>query len=284
MADTAPTVPPELSPVHDLHQTINQAHRFVYFVAEAAEEYGALGAGRATGYFASRSAPLGPVPAEVVLATFYNFSPAVVLPAMAGAWEAATPAQWQAARFQAVGRAMERAGAAPSLEAATEARSLLAPVLDRLDLAGKPLAAANAAVDLPDDPFLALWQEVTVLREWRGDAHIALLTTNELDPCECMVIQVGTGRFPFSIAQATRGWTPEEWSAAVGRLTERGWIGPDGEMTATGVAERERIEIETDRLCAPIWSPLGQAEIRRLDELLAPIDAAMMAAGTYAAL
>ena len=74
----------DLSAVHDVHMAINLAHRFVYFVPEAAEEYAALGVDGRGGYFGSRVAPLGAVPTSVVLATFYNFSPAAVNAGMAG--------------------------------------------------------------------------------------------------------------------------------------------------------------------------------------------------------
>ena len=159
--------------VHDVHMAINLVHRLVYFVPEAAEEYGALGVNGAGGYFGSRSAPMGAVPDEVIIATFYNFSPRAIISSMPGVWETASPESLQAARFRVVGRALERVGVDMSPDQITEARALIDPVVDALDLAGKPLAAANAAVALPDDPLVALWQQLTVVREWRGDVHIA---------------------------------------------------------------------------------------------------------------
>jgi hypothetical protein len=273
-----------LESVRDVHMAINLVHRFVYFVPEAAEEYEALGVTGRGSYFASRAAPLGAVPDAVVLATFYNFSPRAVNAAMPGMWQAASPEQWQAARFRAAGRALARV--APALTAAevAEARSIVDPVVAGLDLAGKPLAAANAALALPADPMLALWQQVTVLREWRGDVHIALLLANRIGPCDCMVLQVGTGRFPLGITQATRQWDETEWAAAIGTLAARGWVDAAGAMTAEGTAARERLEADTDVLCEPIWAPVGEQGAARLAELIRPIHAAMDAAGTYAAL
>jgi helix-turn-helix protein len=272
------------SVVHDVHMAINLVHRLVYFVPEAAEEYAALGVKGAGGYFGSRAAPMGAVPDEVVIATFYNFSPLAVTSAMPGVWEAASPESWQAARFRVVRRALERVGVELSTQQITEARSLIDPVVAGLDLAGKPLAAANAAVALPEDPMVALWQQVTVLREWRGDVHIAVLVTNEVGPCECLVLQVGTGRFPLRLARATRRWDETEWAAASVRLAERGWVAADGTVTPAGIEERDRLEDDTDRLCAPIWRPVGDHGAARLGELIAPIHAAIDAAGTYAAL
>jgi len=269
------------SVVYDVHMAINLVHRLVYFVPEAAEEYGALGVKGGGGYFGSRSAPMGAVPDEVIIATFYNFSPRAITASMPGVWEAASPEALQAARFKVVGRAMERVGVDLSAEQIAEARSLIDPVVASLELAGKPLAAANAGVALPEDPLVALWQQLTVVREWRGDVHIALLVTNELGPCECLVLQVATGRFPMRIAQATRRWDETEWAAAVESLGKRGWMNADGTMTPDGVVARDALEADTDRLCAPIWSPIGNSGAARFAELIMPIHNAVDAAGTY---
>lgn len=273
-----------LSVVHDVHMTINLVHRLVYFVPEAAEEYAKVGVTGRGGYFGSRVAPLGAASDEVVIATFYNFSPEAVRSAMPGVWDAASPESLQAARFVAARRAMDRAGVEMSDDAIAEARSIIDPVVAGLDLGGKALAAANVAVALPDDPLLALWQQVTVLREWRGDVHIALLVANAIGPCDCMVLQVGTGRFPMGVARASRGWDDAAWAASTSRLAEMGWVDGEGAMTPLGTDERERVEADTDRLCAPIWETTGADTTSRLGELILPIHTAMEAAGTYAAL
>ncbi|HEY0517967.1 MAG TPA: hypothetical protein VGC84_00630 [Ilumatobacteraceae bacterium] len=274
-----------ISPVvHDAHMAINLVHRLVYFVPEAAQEYAQLGVTGAGGYFGSRSAPMGAVPDEVIIATFYNFSPGAIRSAMPGVWETASPAELQAARFRVVGRALERVGAALSNDQLAEARALVDPVVAELDLAGKPLGAANASVALPDEPLVALWQQLTVIREWRGDVHIAVLVANELAPCECLVLQVATGRFPLRIAQVTRRWDDEQWAAAVEGLHERGWMTTDGAITTEGTEAREAIEADTDRLCASIWRPIGDTGAARFAELIMPMHNAVEAAGTYGAL
>jgi hypothetical protein len=271
--------------VRTVHMSINVAHRFVYFVPEAGEECADLGITGRGAYFAVRTAPMGPVPDEVILATFYNFSEQAVRTAEIGqAWAKATPESLQAARFRVVRRALDRVGVTYSDAEVAEARALIDPVVASLSLAGKPLAAANASVPLPTDPVVALWQQLTVIREWRGDVHIAVLVANDIGPCECMVLQVGTGRFPLGITQATRQWNEQEWNAAIERLAARGWVNADGSMTEAGIAAREQIELDTDRLCTSIWAPIGDAGAARLAELFDRIHTAMAAAGTYDAL
>ena len=66
-------------------------------------------------------------------------------------------------------------------------------------------------------------------------------------------------------------------------LAARGWVSADGAMTPGGTAAREHIEDETDRLCAPIWKPIGDGGAARLAQLLERIHPAFVAAGTYGA-
>lgn len=272
----------ELSVVHDVHMVINLVHRFVYFVPEAAEEYSAVGIAGRAGYFGSRSAAMGAVTDDVVVATFYNFSPRAITACMPGVWDVASPESLQSARFRVIRRALTRVGGDLTSEQIAEARALIDPVVAGLDFGGKPLAAGNAGVPLPDDPMVALWQQVTVLREWRGDAHIAVLVTSGLAPCECLVLQVGTGRFPMKLARATRRWDDAEWDSALAKLRSHGWVDDDGSVTSSGAEYRDHIEAETDRLCAPIWQSVGATGAARLGELISPIHAAMDATGIYA--
>ncbi len=271
----------DMKAVREVSLTINAAHLFIYFVPEAPDEAATLGVSEnGPAYFAFRSAPMGLVPWQVTLAAFYNFSPRSVQ-AMAGVWDAATPQRWQAARFAAVDRAMRRVGVDLTTDQIAEARSLIDPVVAHADYAGKTMAAANASVPLPADPLVALWQQITVLREWRGDAHFTVLAAGDVGPCDCNVLQSATGHFPEVIARATRLWNDEEVAAATTRLVARGWLSADGTATAAGIAAREQIEAATDEHCAALWAPIGDANVRRLTSLILPIHEAFTAAGTY---
>ena len=267
--------------VRDVSRAVSAAHLFIYLAPESAEEAAGLGVtdpGRA--YLAFRSAAMGEVPWRVTLAAFYNFSPRAVR-AMTGVWDAAPPERWQAARFLAAGRAMRRVGVPLTEDHVAEARSLIDPVVAGADHAGKVLAAANASVALPTDPLVALWQQITVVREWRGDAHLVALAANGLGPCDCLVLHTATGPLTTALARTTRQWDDEEWSAATARLVARGWLDADGVVTDAGRAARERIEAETDEHCAALWAPIGTAGARRFASLIAPITKAFTEAGTF---
>ncbi|WP_367573941.1 hypothetical protein [Streptomyces griseoaurantiacus] len=283
---TAPTAPggttvTDLDAVREVSRAVSAAHVFIYLAPESTEEAAALGVTeRGPRYMAFRAAALGAVPWQVVLAAFYNFSPRAVR-AMTGVWDAAPPERWQAARFRAAGRAMRRAGVTLADEQLTEARALIDPVLARADHAGKVLAAANAAVPLPSDPLVALWQQLTVAREWRGDAHLVVLADNGVGPCECLVLHTATGAVPTALVRETRRWDDEEWNAATARLVARGWLDTDGALTEAGAVARERIETETDEHCAALWAPIGADGARRLASLVTPIGEAFAARRTH---
>ncbi len=75
-------------------RTLEPIHSAIYFASEARGEYRAVGLDdRMTGYFASRSAPMGAVTAEVVIATFFNFDPDLVRRSMDGVWDRVLPSE-----------------------------------------------------------------------------------------------------------------------------------------------------------------------------------------------
>src|SRR5687768_1824652 len=89
-------------------RTLEPYHGLIYFAPEAADAYAELGIHGFDGYFASRGAALGPVPAEVIIATFFNFNPEVVHHAIPSAWAAASTNAILAARLAAADAALRR--------------------------------------------------------------------------------------------------------------------------------------------------------------------------------
>ncbi|WP_285774093.1 hypothetical protein [Microtetraspora sp. NBRC 13810] len=98
-------------------------------------------------------------------------------------------------------------------------------------------------------PHLALWQACTVLREHRGDGHLAALLTAGLDGCEALVSFAAVSAAPEANF-AGRGWTGQQWAEARERLAERGLVDAEGRATDRGRALRDDVERTTDRLAA----------------------------------
>ena len=266
-------------------RTLEPYHGLVYFTRHAAEAYAGLGIEGQAGYFASRAAPLGPVPAEVVIATFYNFDPRVVRAAIPAAWQVTTPAALLDARLSAIDAALrevlgDEALASDEMVAAADAARRAA---DGCTPEGRPLYAAHAALPWPDEPHLALWHAVTLLREFRGDGHVAALVVAGVDGCEALVTHgadLGSG-VSDDVLQGTRGWSDEDWAAARDRLRARGWLDADGAFTADGEAARQRIEQTTDDLAMAPWRLLGEDACAELRRTVRPWSRAIAGSGAF---
>ncbi|MFI7142262.1 hypothetical protein ACIBQ5_32510 [Streptomyces massasporeus] len=248
-------------------------HAVLYYAPEAFEEASALGYGtdeRWPSYFPYRAAPLGEAGPEQVASAFYSFSPRMVAEHVEPAWRIASPAAVIEARTRAVDRAYR---------ALFGGDRVTGPELaEAADTAARPLAAANAALDWPQAPHLQLWHAATILREHRGDGHIAALLTAGLDPMESLVSFAAIGAASVERFES-RGWSRQEWTAARGRLTARGLVGVDGAATEAGRTLRRSVEQRTDQLAAGPWQSLGPAGTGRLAELLGDFWVAVLASG-----
>jgi hypothetical protein len=260
-------------------------HALTYFAQEcrdAAERVGAHGFWN--GYFAFRAAPLGEVGPEVVTAVFYNFAPDFVARRVPAVWADVSPAAALDARLAGVDAAVRRVLGKqwPDSSEATEAADLAATAAAAVDLPGRPLAAANTAVMVPDEPHLDLWQSLTTMREHRGDGHSVALAEREVDGITSHVLAAAAGRSDREWLMRARGWDDAAWDEAVARLAERRWLA-EGELTAEGLAMVAAIEADTDRLALRPWRALGDAGCDRLAELLTPVRRAVVAAGDWPA-
>jgi hypothetical protein len=254
----------------EMWRALETLHMTIYWAPEAHAAYRQAGLkGGWMGYFASRSAAMGPVPAEVVMATFYNFHPGMVRRAIPDAWGFAPPAEVLAARLAGADAALRRLlGGWVEAPEAAEAAALGRRAMDGQDPSGRPLFAAHARLPWPEPPHLALWHAATLYREFRGDGHVACLTVEGIDGCQANVLAAGAGQLPGSFLREYRGWSEEEWAAAAGRLRARGWVGADGSLTTAGRAARDARERRTDDLAMPPWRQLGEEDCARLLKLL----------------
>jgi hypothetical protein len=234
-------------------------------------------------YFASRSAAMGEVPAETVIATFFNFNPELVRRAIPAAWQITTPAHMLAARLEAADRSLRQAWGkdvdSPAVrEAADLARRVAVRATSRPE--GRPLFASHAALPWPEHPHLVLWHAQTLLREYRGDGHVALLLTDGLDGLGALITHAATGSIPAEALRTSRAWSEEDWAAGEDRARAQGWLEPGSQLalTADGKRRRQSIEDRTDQLAIFPYEAIGADGCNRLAELVAPLAAAVTAA------
>ena len=194
-------------------------------------------------------------------------------------WRVAAPERFLAVRLEAVDAALHRLLGAETLRSAevAQAAGLAREAALAAPTAGRAMAAANAALPWPEPPHLVLWHAQTVLREQRGDGHVAALLTAGLDPVESLALHAAEIAMDPAWMRTRRGWTEDEWAAGVDRLVERGLLGRDGALTDAGRACRATVEAHTDALADAPRAALGDARAARLTELMEPLVRAIVA-------
>jgi len=262
-----------------LARTANPYPSIILLAPEAETAAAAAGLPRGPmGYFAGRAAPMGAVPAEVVIATFYNFQPDLVRSCIPAAWSFTTPAALLEHRLAATDSALRRVlgddivtapQVADAARLATAAALACAPE-------GRALFAGHASLPWPDEPHLRLWHALTLLREHRGDGHLMALQLAGYSGCEALLMHVAVGGVPRAFVR-TRAWSDEQWAAAADSLRSRGLIDADEVATEAGRAHREAVEERTDMLAAAPLRAIGAEGCLRLRELVRPWSIAIAA-------
>ncbi|MFF5336306.1 hypothetical protein [Streptomyces sp. NPDC013181] len=277
------TLPPRAG--RRCHNALNPLHSALYFSPDLGKEFAGIGiVDPVAVYFATRAAAMGAVGADTVTATFYNFNHALVSRHVPAVWKTASPATVLDARLRAADATLRRLLgdeiiASPEM---AEAAQLALRAAEGCTRHARPLYAAHAGLPVPDEPHLVYWHAAGLLREHRGDAHLAALLAAGLDPVEALVSHTATGKgMAVGWLLSTRGWRRDDWEAAAGRLRERGLLTAEGALTEEGAALREELERDTDRMDLAPYERLGGPGVARLTELGRGFLATAAAAGAF---
>jgi len=253
-------------------------HAVTYFAPEALDALSAAGyRGLGMGYFAGRSAPLGQVVPELVAALFHNFADRQVSRVLPDAWTYAPPAVALSIREQSAAAALRRYGMTD--ETARAAADIMADAAVAGEVGGYPMYAANLALPWPSDPVARLWHAVTLLREHRGDGHIAVLTACGISGRESNLLHAAAGRVSKAFIMRSRAYDETEWQRCHDKLARRGLLDAEGDLTPSGRALKDRIETDTDELALRIWDGLDDDRLETLFAVLTPLTRQVVAAG-----
>jgi hypothetical protein len=268
--------------------TLEPIHGMVYFSPLANDIYTAIGLEGREGYFASRSAAMGEVSVEMVISTFFNFAPAIVRTAIPSAWKKASAQTILEARHKIVvdtlaAHAPDHARSEATREAARLAKPIALRACEQVD--GRPLFAGHASLPWPSDdqPELVLWHAQTLLREFRGDGHIAVLVAEGLSGIDAHITHIATQLMPVEIMRSTRAWPDDQFAAGVESLVARGIVHQLDTgviaLTDAGSAQRDRIEALTDSLAAAPYAAAGEQVCTNLRRAARPLAQAIVDAG-----
>ena len=239
----------------------------VYFSPECHRAYEGLGFSPSPGemngvampemvsYFTSRGSLMGQVPGELVAAAFAVFNPLVVVPAVTTGWTITDAATVRAARRDGAVAQLERIlGGSP--EGVARVRQVLERAVAVLRPEGRPLFAGALSCPVPGTDLGAAWHFGDMLREFRGDCHTAAWISAGLDATEIGLLTELYWGLPLKSYSRTRGWSEDDYGAALERLSSRGLVA-DGAFTDAGRSLREEVETATDRQQVAVLASLG---------------------------
>ena len=131
--------------------------------------------------------------------------------------------------------------------------------------------AALRALAVPDDVVKRCFHAAALLREHRGDGHIAALLSEGIGRLESHALFALSMDMPAAKFGRIHHLPPEQIGGVVDGMRKRGLIGDDGWLTDHGRAVHERVEAVTDELAAPPYEALEPTELDELIALLEPL-------------
>lgn len=229
---------------------------WIFWDPVAVASYERLGLPGPLGYIASRASPLAPAGADATIAAFGSISPVGIRLAfnLLETKEINLDDVWHA-RDEAVLNGL--ASYAPAImEPLADFGPKLWPVVDQLPTVSRVLFAAHLRMPRPADPVLSGWHAVNCLREWRGDTHWNVVSAHGLSGVEVSILHNAWLGYERDWLANSRGTSPDDLERGWSSLRGRG-LAADDSVTSEGVALRQQIEDDTDRLTTLPWELLG---------------------------
>jgi hypothetical protein len=263
-----------------LGQLVEPIAANIYFAPEAQTLYKEIGLNYPQGYFASRGAALGQVSGQVVAATFAVFNPDLVIPMVTQAWALTDSATMLDARLRGATASLEKLLGDLATEAQiSRATEILKRGAAAGPVAGRPLYAGLLSLGYPGSLWGDFWRAADLVREHRGDAHMAAWTSRGITAPEVLLLTEARWGIPLHSYSQTRAWPSEVMEATIDSLRARKLLEGD-ELTVEGDALREEIEAITDGAEQPVVDAIG-ADIDELFSLIEPWSRAIVSAGGY---
>ena len=123
-----------------------------------------------------------------------------------------------------------------------------------------------------------LFHAASLLREHRGDGHIAALMTEGIGGLEAHVLLSLAMDMPAERFGRIHHLPAPQLAAVIDGMSERGLIGEDGWLSETGRAVKQRVEALTDDLAATPYDSLEPDELEELVTTLEPLAGLLLAA------
>jgi len=245
-----------------LRDAIEPIAAICWWAEPAYDGYAALGLDFLGGYVWSRACVMGEPDPAVVAAAFAVFEPGALGQLYDGARETCGLAEIRRARETGAVTGLREALGSPA--ECGEAVAILRRGSEAIEPAGRALFAGLRGLAWPREELGQLWHACVMLREARGDGHLAACVAAGVDGLQAnLLTELWVGYDPFEYT-GTRAWSQDAMDAAMAVLAERGLVA-DGALTREGIELRESIEVATDRTMVPAREAIGDELARVVD-------------------
>jgi hypothetical protein len=248
---------------------------WIYWDPRAIANYEALGVPNGFGYYvATRAATLGEAGNKAVSAAFYSINPDFIAASLDTCREHTTFEKAAAARDAAVAPGLKEL--TPEIcEPLAAMSNELWKAAEELPLSGRALFASLLDWPRHEDPLTSAWLAVNAIREWRGDTHWAILTSEDIDGTMAGILDNAKHNYDDQWLPRSRGADDKAISSAFKKLTERGLA--DGErVTSIGLEYREDLERKLNNIASAAWRNLGIDQTTQFLELVEPVSSRYM--------
>lgn len=228
------------------------------------EALAALGLNFLTGYVWGRASGLGEPAAAVVVSAFAVFEPGLITSLYEEARGKVGRSELVEARVDATTESLREVLGDADVSGVVTA---LRRGIDAADGTGRPLFAGLASQPWPEHPVGQLWRACDIIREHRGDSHVAVCVAAGLDPVAMNILTELYLGLPLYAYSASRAWPQETLDATVDHLRGSGLLEGD-RLSKEGRRLREDIEARTDAGQRSLVNAIGSdldATISQLD-------------------
>lgn len=250
---------------------------WIFWDPGAERRYEALGVPPKLGYFGSRAAPLAAAGDDAVIAAFSTIKPALIRLGLAATRKTTTfDAMWQA-RDEAILQGLPAYLSPDQLSAIAAIGPTLWRAAEACPISGRTFFGAHLRMPRPEHPLLSAWHAANLVREWRGDTHMAILVAHGLGPAEASILHSAWMQYPHEWIGKSRGWNVDETREGFASLRARGLADETADMVnAAGIALRQEIEDRTDEIGTAPWRAIGVEATRAVSAALAPCAPALL--------
>jgi len=257
--------PPTTHPARRLRDAMEPVAMHAVWSRQTYDALAALGLNFLTGYVWGRASGLGEPAPAVVASAFAAFEPGLITALYEEGRGKVGWAELMETRVRATSASLRQVLGDADVSGAV---STLRRGIDAADGTGRPLFSGLASQPWPEDPVGQLWRACDIIREHRGDSHVAAYVTAGLEPVAMNILTELYLGMPLFTYSASRAWPQETLEATADHLRGSGILEGD-RLSQEGRRLREDIEARTDSGERAVVSAIGSD----LDDTVAQLEA-----------